>query len=66
MYTSPPCLSFIYFWEQLNNIWVETLHLPAMFEFGHGNVHTVLGRGTGVAMETPVGKQEVSEKGVWF
>lgn len=43
---------------------METLHLPAMFEFGHGNVHTVLGRGTGVAMETPVGKQEVSEKGV--
>lgn len=47
---------------------METLYLPAMFEFEFDHwswKHTYsVGEGTGVAMETPVGKQEVSEKGV--
>lgn len=49
---------------------MQTLFLPAMFEieFDHWSWKRTYsaGEGTGVSMETPVGKQEVSEKGVCF
>lgn len=46
---------------------MQTLFLPAMFEieFDHWSWKRTYsaGEGTRISMETPVGKQEVSEKG---
>lgn len=43
---------------------MQTQYLPAMFAFDRWSWKRTysVGEGTGVAMETPVGKQEVSEK----